>query len=48
MNVKRSKTTILVKNLPSKTELKEIRGLFEKFGVLGRVILPPSGITGKF
>lgn len=34
-----------MKNLPSKTELVEIRKLFQKFGVVGRVILPPSGIT---
>lgn len=44
---KRSKTVILVKNLPSKTEAKEIRKVFEKFGLIGRLILPPSGITGN-
>lgn len=43
----RSKTVILVKNLPSKTDAKEIKELFEVHGELGRVILPPSGITGK-
>ncbi|XP_056631573.1 probable RNA-binding protein 19 [Diorhabda sublineata] len=43
--VKRSKTLILLKNLPSKTEVKEIREIFEKHGDVGRVILPPSGIT---
>ncbi|RZC31811.1 RNA-binding protein 19 [Asbolus verrucosus] len=42
---KRSKTVIIVKNLPSKTEGKEIRKLFEKYGLIGRIILPPSGIT---
>ncbi|XP_001807432.1 probable RNA-binding protein 19 [Tribolium castaneum] len=42
---KRSKTVILVKNLPNKTEAKEIRTIFEKFGLVGRLILPPSGIT---
>ncbi|CAH1966721.1 unnamed protein product [Acanthoscelides obtectus] len=41
----RSKTLILVKNLPSKTGQKEIREVFEKHGYVGRVILPPSGIT---
>ncbi|KAL1517600.1 hypothetical protein ABEB36_001341 [Hypothenemus hampei] len=41
----RSKTVILVKNLPSKTEAKEIKEIFEKHGDLGRVILPPSGIS---
>ncbi|XP_060520539.1 probable RNA-binding protein 19 [Cylas formicarius] len=40
-----SKTAILVKNLPSKTQVAEIRKLFERHGSLGRVILPPSGIT---
>ncbi|CAG9864766.1 unnamed protein product [Phyllotreta striolata] len=42
---KKSKTVILVKNLPSKTEAKEIREVFQKHGDVGRVILPPSGIT---
>ncbi|KAF2897811.1 hypothetical protein ILUMI_08367 [Ignelater luminosus] len=42
---KRSKTIILVKNLPAETEPREIRELFEKHGVLNRVIFPPSGIT---
>ncbi|XP_063225906.1 probable RNA-binding protein 19 [Bacillus rossius redtenbacheri] len=41
----RSKTVILVKNLPAKTADHEIRTLFAKFGELGRVILPPSGVT---
>lgn len=40
--VERSKTVILVKNLPFEVELEELRGLFAKFGALGRVILPPS------
>ncbi|CAG9827411.1 unnamed protein product [Diabrotica balteata] len=42
---KRSKIVILVKNLPSKTEAREIREMFEKHGEVGRVILPSSGIT---
>lgn len=41
---KRSKNIILVKNLPANTAVDEIREKFEKFGVLGRVVLPPSGI----
>ncbi|XP_050311762.1 probable RNA-binding protein 19 [Anthonomus grandis grandis] len=41
----RSKTVILVKNLPSRTDPKEIRDVFAKFGDLGRVLMPPSGIT---
>ncbi|CAH1372547.1 unnamed protein product [Tenebrio molitor] len=43
--LKRSKTIIIVKNLPSKTDGKEIKNLFEKYGFIGRIILPPSGIT---
>lgn len=45
-SVKRSKTVILVKNLPNETKVEEIRDLFAKFGVLARVVMPPSGITG--
>ncbi|XP_047110139.1 probable RNA-binding protein 19 [Schistocerca piceifrons] len=41
----RSKTVILAKNLPAKTSLQEIKNLFGKYGELGRVILPPSGVT---
>jgi multiple RNA-binding domain-containing protein 1 len=41
----RSKTTILVKNLPSRTSIEEIRDRFAKFGELGRVVLPPGCVT---
>lgn len=41
----RSKTVLLVKNLPAKTAPEEIRDTFSKFGELGRVVLPPAGIT---
>lgn len=34
-----------MKNLPFNTEVAAIRKVFEKFGTLGRIILPPSGIT---
>jgi multiple RNA-binding domain-containing protein 1 len=44
-NKKRSKTVILVKNLPADTKVEEIQEIFEKFGILGRVLLPPSGVT---
>ncbi|CAN7985348.1 unnamed protein product, partial [Ixodes hexagonus] len=40
----RSKTVILVKNLPAKTRPDEIREPFAKFGTLSRVVLPPWGI----
>lgn len=43
----RSKTVILVKNLPARTTASELREKFQKFGELGRVVLPPSGVTGE-
>ena len=43
---KRSKTVLLIKNLPVKTPIEEIRDMFAKHGELGRVVLPPNGITG--
>lgn len=42
---KRSKTVILVKNLPSRTDVNEIKEKFAAFGVLEKVIFPPSGVT---
>ena len=36
---------ILVKNLPSGTKSAELQQLFSNHGTVGRVILPPSGIT---
>lgn len=45
MTSKRSKTIILVKNLPAGTEAEELREKFSQFGVLQNVILPPSGVT---
>ncbi|XP_076364328.1 putative RNA-binding protein 19 [Tachypleus tridentatus] len=41
----RSKTVILVKNLPANTEPKEMRELFSKFGEVSRIVLPPTGVT---
>jgi len=40
---KRSKTVILAKNLPIKTRDQDLRILFEKYGKLQRIILPPYG-----
>lgn len=42
---KRSKTVLLAKNLPAGTTSDEIRKMFTKFGVIGRVLLPSSGVT---
>ncbi|KAL0078096.1 hypothetical protein F4703DRAFT_1778440 [Phycomyces blakesleeanus] len=38
----RSENVILVKNIPFGTSEEEIRGLFGKFGELGRVLIPPA------
>lgn len=42
-STKRSKTVILAKNLPVKTKDQDLRILFEKYGKLERIILPPYG-----
>ena len=41
----RSKTVILAKNLPANTTAEELREKFEKFGTLGRLLLPPSRLS---
>ncbi len=41
----RSKTVIIVKNLPARTSLEEVRDTFAKYGELGRVVLPPGCVT---
>eukprot|EP01083_Nonionella_stella_P103484 295504_1 len=38
----RSKRVILAKNLPFSAEPNELREMFERFGTLGRVLIPPS------
>lgn len=43
---KRSNTVIIVKNLPIETKSYELREKFAAHGELGRLIMPPSGITG--
>lgn len=42
---KRSKTVIIAKNLPAGTDVEELREKFSQFGLLEKIILPPSGIT---
>jgi multiple RNA-binding domain-containing protein 1 len=44
-NSKRSKTIILAKNLPAMTEVNELRERFAEFGIIEKMLLPPSGIT---
>ncbi|KAM3938028.1 putative RNA-binding protein 19 [Leptodactylus fuscus] len=41
----RSKTVILVKNLPAGTQVAELQEVFGRFGDMGRVLLPEGGIT---
>ncbi|XP_043757659.1 probable RNA-binding protein 19 [Cervus elaphus] len=41
----RSKTVILVKNLPAGTLAAELQEIFSRFGSLGRVLLPEGGVT---
>ncbi|KAM5193683.1 putative RNA-binding protein 19 isoform 2-T2 [Mantella aurantiaca] len=41
----RSKTVILVKNLPAGTQISELQEVFGRFGDLGRVLIPEGGIT---
>ncbi|XP_035215935.1 probable RNA-binding protein 19 isoform X1 [Stegodyphus dumicola] len=40
----RSKTVIVVKDLPAKTQSQEIHELFSKFGTVAKVVVPPSGL----
>ncbi|CAH3173590.1 unnamed protein product [Porites evermanni] len=44
-SAKRSKTVIVVKNLPFNTTTDELRNVFAPFGTVARLVLPPSGIT---
>lgn len=43
--MKRSGTVIVAKNLTAGTTARELQPLFGKFGLLGRLVLPPSGVT---
>lgn len=45
MPKKRSGTVIVAKNLPANTEVSDIHPLFSKFGLISRIVLPPSGVT---
>lgn len=46
VKAERSKTVMLAKNLPAGTTADNLKDLFLKHGVLIRIVLPPSGITG--
>ncbi|KAL0979326.1 hypothetical protein UPYG_G00183680 [Umbra pygmaea] len=41
----RSTCVFLVKNLPARVSVEELEALFSAHGSLGRVLLPPSGLT---
>jgi len=41
----RSKTGFLIKHLPAGTTTDELRELFERHGTIGRLLLPPRGLT---
>uniref|UniRef100_A0A1I8NPN5 RRM domain-containing protein n=1 Tax=Stomoxys calcitrans TaxID=35570 RepID=A0A1I8NPN5_STOCA len=45
MGTKRSKTIILAKNLPPSTSVSDLTPIFAKYGPIGRLVLPPSGVT---
>jgi len=38
----RSKTILLIKNLPYSTEESDLRDLFSKYGTIGKIVLPPT------
>ncbi|XP_039489678.1 probable RNA-binding protein 19 [Drosophila santomea] len=42
---KRSNSVILAKNLPAATDISELTPIFSRFGPIGRIVLPPSGVT---
>ncbi|GAU91865.1 hypothetical protein RvY_04042-2 [Ramazzottius varieornatus] len=42
---RRSRTVMLVKNLPAGTPSGEVQKLFEPFGAINRLLLPPAGVT---
>lgn len=42
---RRSKTCILVKNLPANTDESEVKSIFEKHGHIARFLMPKHGIT---
>ena len=45
-DVQRSNTILLAKHLPARTSSNEIKEVFGKYGELGRVVLPKTGVTG--
>lgn len=46
-SVARSRNVILAKNLPANTSVETLRSKFAVYGRLGRLLLPPSGVSGN-
>lgn len=44
--IKRSKTTLLVKNIPYTTKEKDIREIFSRYGELSNIMLSPMNTIG--
>ena len=44
-SAERSKTGFLIKHLPAGTATDELSELFGKYGTIGRLLLPPQGLT---
>lgn len=44
--VKRSKTTLLIKNIPFSTKEKDLRDIFARYGTLSRFLLSPMNTIG--
>ena len=44
--VKRSKTILLIKNIPAKTKEAELREIFERYGTVSRFLLSPLNTIG--
>lgn len=39
---KRSNVVIIVKNLPAKSDVDELKRMFERFGVVDKAVMPPG------
>lgn len=46
-DTQRSDTVIIAKNLPATLDERELKGRFEKYGVVKRFLLPPGELRGS-
>ena len=44
--IKRSKTTLLIKNIPYSSKEKEIREIFSRYGEVNRLLISPMNTIG--